>query len=71
MIKIGVTDYGMNVWDGGLFDYGQRRLDIKSIGCDGLERLRPISPDDAIHKAAMAKKMGMDFCGILQKGVIT
>lgn len=65
MIKVGVADYGMWVWDGGMFDYEQRLLDLKNIGYDGLERLRPISEADAIHKSAMVRKMGMDYATCL------
>lgn len=60
-MKIGIADYGMYVWYGGLFDYEERLKDIKALGYDGLERLRPITESDAIHKAAMVRKMGMDF----------
>ena len=65
MLKIGVADYGMFVWEGGLFDYEQRLRDIKAIGYDGLERLRPVSESDAINTAAMVKKLGMDFATCL------
>lgn len=65
MIKVGVADYGMWVWDGGMFDYEQRLLDLKSIGYDGLERLRPISEADAIHKSATVRKIGMDYATCL------
>ena len=36
MMKIGVADYGMFVWEGGLFDYEQRARDLKAIGYDGM-----------------------------------
>lgn len=61
MIKVGIADYGMWVWDGGLFDYEQRCKDIKAVGYDGLERLRPISEGDAIYKAGLVRKLKMDF----------
>lgn len=61
MIKIGIADYGMYVWYGGLFDYEQQCKDIKAIGYDGLERLRPITEADAIYKAGVVRKLGMDF----------
>ncbi len=61
MIKVGVADYGMYVWEGGLFDYEERLLKLKRIGFDGLERLRPVSESDAIHKAGMVRRLGMDF----------
>ena len=64
-MKIGVADYGMFVWEGGLFDYEQRLADIRAIGYDGLERLRPISEADALNTAAMARRMGMDFATCL------
>ena len=64
-MKIGVADYGMFVWEGGLFDYEQRLADIRAIGYDGLERLHPISEADALNTAAMARRMGMDFATCL------
>ncbi len=61
MIKVGVADYGMYVWEGGMFDYEARCRDLKAIGYNGLERLRPLTESDAIHKAATVRKLGMDF----------
>jgi len=61
MTKTGVADYGMYVWYGDLYDYAKRLEDLKSIGYNGLERLRPISESDAIHKAGLVRKLGMDF----------
>lgn len=60
-MKIGVADYGMMMWDGGLFDYEQRCLDLKSIGYDGTERIKPVSGEDAVTIAAMLKKHRLDF----------
>ena len=51
MRKIGIADYGMNVWYGGFMDYEQRMQDIKAIGYDGIERLTPIDAADALNKA--------------------
>lgn len=61
MIKVGVADYGMYVWYGGLYDYGARCADIKSVGYEGLERLRTVSESDAVHKAGIVRRLGMDF----------
>lgn len=61
MIQVGIADYGMTVWDGGLFDYEERVRSVKEIGYDGLERLEAQSAEDAIHKAARVRRMGMDF----------
>ena len=36
MIKFGVADYGLNVWDGGRYDIQLRLEELKSIGFDGL-----------------------------------
>jgi len=60
-MKIGVADYGMNVWYGGLYDTEGRLEDLKRIGYDGLERLEAASPSDALLRAAMFKRLGMDF----------
>lgn len=60
-MKYGIADYGMNVWDGGLYDLEERLEGLKEIGYNGIERLEAISPSDAIKQAAIYKKMGMDF----------
>lgn len=60
-MKYGVADYGMNVWDGGLYDIEERLLNLKRIGFNGTERLEAVSPSDAMYKAALYRKLGMDF----------
>ena len=60
-MKIGVADYGMNVWDGGCFDIEQRLLDLQGIGYEGTERLVANGASDALQKAAVYRKLGMDF----------
>ena len=61
MIRYGVADYGMNVWYGGLYDIEERLLDLKALGFDGTERLEAVSSSDALQKAALYRKLGMDF----------
>lgn len=60
-MKFGIADYGMNVWDGGAFDFEERCLSLKKIGYEGIERLTAISADDALHRASRMHKLGMDF----------
>ena len=60
-MKVGVADYGMNVWYSGLYDVQQRLEDLKGIGYEGTERLIACSPGDAIDKACIYKRLGMDF----------
>jgi len=60
-MKFGIADYGMNVWDGGLFDIEERLEGLKGIGYQGTERLVASSPSDALHRAALYHKLGMDF----------
>ena len=60
-MKFGVADYGMNVWDGGLFDIAERLEGLKGIGYEGTESLVAPSPGDAIHRAATYHRLGMDF----------
>lgn len=60
-MKIGVADYGMNVWYGDLYDIEERLLDLKTIGLHGTERLEAISPADALQIAGRYRKLGMDF----------
>ncbi len=61
MVKIGVADYGMLVWYGGYYDYEERARAVGAIGYDGIEKLHPLSAEDALMKAAWLKKMGMRF----------
>ncbi|MCP3968483.1 MAG: sugar phosphate isomerase/epimerase [Lentisphaerae bacterium] len=61
MMRIGVADFGMNVWDGGLYDIEDRLINLKELGFDGTERLEAASPADAIYRSALYKKLGMDF----------
>ena len=60
-MKLGIADYGMNVWDGGCFDIEQRLKDIKDIGYEGTERLAAVSAADAVAKAALYRRLGMGF----------
>jgi hypothetical protein len=39
MNKIGVADYGMDVWFGGNYNLEQRLRKLKAIGIDGIEWL--------------------------------
>lgn len=64
MIKVGVADYGMNVWYGGYYDYEKRLDDLKAIGFDGRERLSPIDSEDAVNKLIALAKRGMDFATV-------
>jgi sugar phosphate isomerase/epimerase len=60
-MKFGVGDYGMYVWDGGLFDDEERLKRLKGIGYEGIEFLDAVSADDAMYKAARRRRLGMDF----------
>ena len=60
-MKIGVADYGLNVWDGGLFGIEERLEGLKNVGYEGLERLEASSASDALQQAAMFRRLGMDF----------
>lgn len=60
-MKFGIADYGMNVWDGGLFDIEARLEGLKAIGYEGTERLVASSTSDALQKAAAYRRLGMDF----------
>lgn len=61
MIKVGVADYGLNVWYGGMHDYEWRLAMLKDIGFDGIERLEAATADRALEYSALAAKMGMGF----------
>ena len=60
-MRFGVADYGMNQWYGGCFDYEARLNALKEIGYEGLERIGALSPADAVQKAAVFRRLGMDF----------
>jgi sugar phosphate isomerase/epimerase len=60
-MKFGVADYGMSVWDGGTFDTEARWRDVLTIGYQGVERLYAVSAEDALHKAARMRRLGIDY----------
>lgn len=61
-MKVGVADYGLQYWDGGCYDLEQRLSDLKRIGYEGIEQLRAHCASDAMEKAALYRRSGMDFC---------
>ena len=60
-MKYGVADYGMNVWYGGCYDLEGRLKDLKAIGFDGIERLEANDAADAMNRALVFHRLGMDF----------
>lgn len=63
-MKYGVADYGMNVWFGGHYDLEDRLANLKAIGFNGIERLEATDAAEAVAKAAVFRKMGMDFATV-------
>ena len=61
MNRVGVADYGMNVWEGECLDVERRLRELKDIGYEGLERLEASGAEEAVHKAARFRTLGMDF----------
>ena len=61
MIKIGIADYGLNVWYGNMHDYEWRLAMLKELGFNGIERLEATNAETALRYNALAHKMGMDF----------
>ena len=61
MIKVGVADYGLNVWYGNMHDYEWRFKMLKDLDFDGIERLEATTAERAISYNALAKKLSMDF----------
>ena len=61
MIKVGVADYGLNVWYGNMHDYEWRLKMLKELDFDGIERLEAANADRALEYNALAKKLGMGF----------
>jgi len=60
-MKFGVADFGMSVWDGGLYDLQSRLEGLKAIGYDGIERFEANCAADALTKASLFRRLGMDF----------
>jgi len=63
-LRFGIADYGMNVWDGGFFDLEARLVALRGIGYQGLERLEAASEADALQRAALYHRLGMDFATV-------
>ncbi|MCQ2379369.1 MAG: sugar phosphate isomerase/epimerase [Victivallaceae bacterium] len=61
MVRFGVADYGMNVWEGGCFSLEDRLRRLKAIGYDGIEWLKGIDFHDAFENAVVFHRLGMDF----------
>jgi len=64
-MKFGVAEYGLGVWEGGLFDHEERWLRLKEIGYEGVERLTPVTEADAVRQAARMHRLGVDFATVL------
>lgn len=63
-MQIGVADFGLNVWDGGLFDLEDRFRRLLEIGYDGTERLRVNDAADLVTKAARIRRLGAEFATV-------
>ncbi|MBQ9502581.1 MAG: TIM barrel protein [Lentisphaeria bacterium] len=63
-MKYGVADYGMNVWDGGNYDLEERLSRLKAIGYNGIERLESTDAAETLYKAAVFRRLGMDFATV-------
>ena len=61
-MKYFVADFGMKMYEGGLFDLESRLKNIKKLGFSGLERLEAGDSDEAVRNAALFRSMGLDFC---------
>ena len=59
--KIGLADYGLDVWYGGCYNLEQRLGLLKECGIDGIERLNASDMAEAVQNAALFHRMGMDF----------
>lgn len=63
-MKYGVADYGMNVYEGGLFDLEERLAKLKTIGFSGIERLEANDLADAMNNAVTFHRLEMDFATV-------
>lgn len=61
MVKFGVADYGVDVWEGGNYCLEQRLLKLREIGYDGIERLKGQDLSEAFNNAITFHRNGMDF----------
>lgn len=59
--KLGVADYGMDVWSGGCWNLEERLSLLKGIGIEGIEWLKGATEAEAIANASLFHRMGMDF----------
>ena len=50
-MKYGIADYGMNVYEGGLFDLEERLANLKQLGYSGIERLEAADTCEAVNRA--------------------
>lgn len=60
-MKFDVADYGLNVWHGGLYDLESRLQNLRELGFEGIERLEANGSGDALSKAVLCRRCGMDF----------
>ena len=60
-MKYGIADYGMNVYEGGLFDLEERLANLKQLGYSGIERLEAADTCEAVNRAVTFHRAGMDF----------
>lgn len=60
-MKFGVADHGLNVWYGGLYDLESRLQNLRELGFEGIERLEVNGSGDALSKAVLCRRCGMDF----------
>lgn len=63
-MKYGVADYGMNVWDGAMWDLEERLTGLKKIGFEGLERISACTEADLLEKAAIHRRLGTGFATV-------
>ena len=59
--KLGVADYGMDVWFGGNLNLEQRLLLLRDCGIGGIEWLKGADMAEAVQNAALFHRLGMDF----------
>ncbi len=59
--KIGLADYGLDVWYGGCYNLEQRLDLLKECGIDGIECLKATDMAEAVQNAVLFHRMGMDF----------
>jgi len=63
-MNYGVADYGMNVWDGAMWDMEERLKGLKKIGFEGVECISACTEAELLDKAAIHRRLATGFATV-------